>query len=470
MTFVLSLFVNIVLATFFLSLFPRITIPVWFISSLFFINYAIVAYFIIEMLFLRVVSLNKPIWIVIMTFPIGWIIYFSFGRKKVIKNKKYYKNYMKNIAANGYFSEWNCNIEKSQYYPDVVDYYRDLLDEIEHAQKDIYMQMFILKDDFVAARFSHALEIALENNVNVHILIDDFGITNPAFDNVLSPLVSKGAKITIIDPVHSTKWHSQAINYRNHIKQIIIDEKVMYFGGANIASEYVSLNYYYALWKDANVRVTGDIIGYALEYYEFIWNSYSKEKIYLERLSSDKERNTKAIYSSPTHQFNFLRGEYERLINKAEKELIIETPYLAVDRAFLGQLIKKAKAGVDIHIIVPGEHDGKYFAYDILRWNAEKLSKNGIKVHLLDNRFLHSKLISVDKKIAGIGTVNMDNRSFYLNDEMMVLSTEKNLVKSIRKDMEQNMKHSTVFDYRRFKPSPITRAKFRLYSFFYYFM
>lgn len=348
-------------------------------------------------------------------------------------------------------------LEKYEGYPvytdGTIEYHRSgeeafpiLLEELRRAEKFILLEYFIIAH---GKMWTSILKLLLEkarSGVQVRIIYDGFGCMMnlpPKYDRYLESLHPNIRCLTFnsIIPVFSMK-----LNNRDHRKMLIIDGKVAFTGGYNLADEYIGEKIRFGYWKDTGIKVTGSAVRSFTKMFFYIWNAFYKKKedvknYLLSEADTDKFTTDEGIRIQPydgTPLTPNSTGEmlYIDIINRAEKYVYITTPYLILDDFMRASLCRAALRGVDVRIITPGIPDKK-IAYRLTRANYAVLLHSGVKIYEYTPGFIHAKSMVCDDRYAVVGTINLDYRSLYLHFENAVYFSDCTAVTEVRKDFEE---------------------------------
>ena len=229
-------------------------------------------------------------------------------------------------------------------------------------------------------------------------------------------------------------------NYRDHRKIIVIDGKIAYTGGLNLADEYINHKQPFGHWKDTGVRIEGDAAwSFSLMFLE-IWRLAGKKEEPFECFYPKGETVTAPCQGfvlpfadSPIHDEHVTDHVYTQMITKAQNYVYIMTPYLIVDNSMVSSLCTAAKSGVDIRIITPGRWD-KRIVHFTTRSYYRELIRAGVRIYEYTPGFIHSKTSVSDDDTAVIGSANMDFRSLYLQFECGVWMYRAKAVCELRDD------------------------------------
>lgn len=404
-------------------------------------------------------SQSKPIWVLflLICFSFGYIIYFiSHERVFWAKHRKRYKKILDN--SNKYQAKTNLNTNNeiiksdckyletagnfvaysntdSKYYPSGARLFDDILAELEKAKRFIFIEYFIVADGVLLNRFLNILMQKVSEGVDVRIIYDDLGSHGTFKSKTKKQIKKAGIKLYSFNKL--LPKFSALLNYRDHRKIVVIDGKVAYTGGANLADEYINEKRTHGYWKDAGIRMQGDAVdGFTLMFlrqWEFVSKSNEDYSKFLGLCEKAINSSTLVPYADGLeYADNIGKNAYTNMIANANKKLYIMSPYLILDDTIKNLLINKAKSGVDVRIILPEIADKK-FVYVISRNTAEKLMYYGIKIYTMKNSFVHTKVM-INEHSAIVGSINMDLRSFYQQFESAVYLNDPNTLTDIEND------------------------------------
>ncbi len=235
-------------------------------------------------------------------------------------------------------------------------------------------------------------------------------------------------------------------NNRDHRKIVVIDGKVAFTGGINLADEYINQKTVYGHWKDTAVKITGDAVQSFTVMFLQMWNVSEKGSEdyagYLQEIKFDHPLSHDGFVipygETPTMRQEVAKTVYASMINSASRYVHIMTPYFIVDREFLDVMRYAAERGVEVAMILPGIPDKKVVYY-IARTFYPELLKAGIKVYEYVPGFVHAKIFVSDDVSATVGTVNLDYRSFYHHFECGAYFYENQVVAKVEEDFQNTL-------------------------------
>ncbi len=323
--------------------------------------------------------------------------------------------------------------------------FKRLKEDLENAKQYIHLEYFIWKDDVLTKELVDTLARKSAEGVEVRLLVDAVG----SFRLWLSPLYYKtlrglGIQIyTYFSFLTPFKMHN--INYRNHRKIIIIDGKIGYTGGMNMAQEYIDGGDNFNQWRDTHVRIEGKAVNvlqliFSSAWFNTVHEELGNEYFHPEAYPEDGKMFAQIITSGPDSKWEAIKQLYFMMIISARKNVYIQSPYFIPDESIIDAMCSAALSGVDVKLMITGVPD------KLLPWWAahgyfKPLLKAGVKIYLYNKGFMHSKTISVDGTVSAVGTPNMDIRSFRINYEMCCLTYDNDFSLELESDFRKDLDH-----------------------------
>ncbi len=332
-------------------------------------------------------------------------------------------------------------------FTDGNDKFDALLADIKKAESFIHLQYYIIKEDVLFNRIKEALLEKVAQGVEVRILFDGMGCRSVK-KKVWKKLREHGIKTAEFFPIRLRRLHLR-INYRNHRKIVVIDNKVAYVGGFNIGKEYIGLDKKFGHWRDTHLRIKGEGVSGLQLRFILDWNYAAGENLFAEPkymagfVPAGRDMcNMQIIYSGPDTSLQPIRDNYVRLINKAEKSIYIQTPYFIPDESMLTALMIAIRSGVEVNLMIPCKPDHMFVYWATCAYMGE-LVMAGANCFIYNNGFLHTKAIVIDGKVFSCGTANMDIRSFALNFEVNAVVYDESKTKEMIACFEEDRKYCT---------------------------
>ena len=315
-----------------------------------------------------------------------------------------------------------------------------IINGIAKAKDYILVQFFIVRSDNLGNRLKDALIAKAEEGVRVYFLYDEVG-SYALKREYIGELRRNGVEVEAFGTTRG-KANRFQINFRNHRKIVVVDGVEAYVGGHNVGDEYLGKSKRYSHWRDTHVRIQGPAALECQAVFLMDWHWATSDVPKVNTTPKPVEGGHPALISpmGPAEEFEICEMIYQALISNARERIWISSPYLVPNRATLVALQFAAKRGVDVRIMIPKFKDHLLvylagFSY------YETLTEAGIKVLRYHAGFLHQKAVLIDDKIAGIGTVNLDQRAFHLNFEVMAFCTDPEFVKSTSEMLAEDMEN-----------------------------
>ncbi|QIW10170.1 cardiolipin synthase [Francisella sp. LA112445] len=305
-----------------------------------------------------------------------------------------------------------------EIYTDGVKSFQAFIDAINSAEKNIYIQTYVFKNDTTSKLVINALEKKASEGVEVKMMIDSLGSFYVYRHNkkIFKNLRKLGAEVVFFMPVLTNPLRNY-INYRNHRKIYIFDNKTAFSGGMNIGDEYMSPIEHEGMWDDLLFKIQGESLLYFLKVFCSDWHFATNQELDF-KVNTDTSQDgfIQVIPSGPDLQEDQLYSGLITAINSAKDKLWIITPYLIPSAELYHSIVLAKKRGVEVKIITPKESNHKIvdrarasYIRDFLKYN--------IDIHFTKN-MVHAKAVLIDNNLAMLGSVNLDNRSLFLNYEI----------------------------------------------------
>lgn len=334
------------------------------------------------------------------------------------------------------------------YYDEAIKGLDAQLEDLSKAEKFIFMEYHAIEDEEAWQRIQTVLEDRVKAGVEVRIFYDDMGSIWFVNMDFATKLKSLGIKCRVFNPI--LPGLNMFLNNRDHRKITVIDGKVAYTGGYNLANEYFNITHPYGIWKDTGIRMEGDAVKSMTVAFLEMWNAAGNvkskelvpEKYVIHYAYKAQQRGYVQPYAdSPLDGEQVGEEVYISMVNKAEKYCWFITPYLIITDEMTHALTLAAKRGVDVRIITPGIPDKK-MVYSVTRSFYHNLVKHGVRIYEWTPGFCHAKMSVADDRMATCGTINLDYRSLYHHFENGCFLADCDAVLEIRDDLIRTMGES----------------------------
>ena len=313
--------------------------------------------------------------------------------------------------------------------------YDSMINTIESAESYVLVQFYIVRDDVTGRRLRDALIAKAQSGVRVYFLYDEIGCIKLP-ETYLEVMRDNGIEVS---GFKTTKGRSNRfqINFRNHRKLLVVDGKTGFIGGNNLGDEYLK-------YRDTHIKIDGT----AAQHIQFsfikdwYWATTQIVPVSTEIVAAETSDQAVAIVNTgPADETASCSILFSSLISSARSRLWITSPYFVPDDAMVRMLQAAALRGVDVRIIMPGKPDQLLVTLASYTYYDDMLN-NGVRLFRYREQFMHQKVILVDDTVAGVGTVNLDNRSLYLNFEATALVADDAFIKQVETMLIEDLENS----------------------------
>lgn len=321
--------------------------------------------------------------------------------------------------------------------------YDHMLAAVEAAHARVWMESYIFTDDEVGERFAEAFAAAARRGVDVRLHIDDVGSFLAVSRRMVRNLRRAGVRFKRF---HRWTWKDPLrYNRRNHRKLLVIDRRIAYLGGFNIHRESSRRAYGEGRWRDTHVAIRGPLVRDAEHFFVAFWHGRRRW-----HPDPDDPRANRIVANNPRRSRALLQRLFDHEISRARRDVALTTPYYMPDRKTQGALLEAACRGVRVRLLVPGKSDRP-----VAQWAAQAAYANlleaGVEIHEYQPRTLHAKTAVIDGAWATVGTANFDYRSFFVNFELNLVSTEPDLCRQLSDRFETDLAESLRVSQTRWR-------------------
>lgn len=421
-------------------------------------------------------------WILVLVFlpVVGLAFYFFFGRntrKERLISKKGFSRLSKRPMAEyqaqealGDFTGRNQLIpffhkvsnalpfegNDVQVFTDGYSMYQELFRRIAKAKHHIHLEFYIFENDAVGRLLRDLLIDKAREGVSVRLLYDDVGCwdVNPMF---YDEMLCEGIEVRSFLKVRFPQFTSK-VNYRNHRKLAIIDGKVGFIGGMNIALRYLK-GVPWGVWRDTHICLKGKAVYGIQTAFLTDWFAVDRTLLtsaqYFPKMDSVGTSVAQIVTSDPVGEWHDIMLGLVKAISCAQRYIYVETPYFLPTEQVMAAFQTAALSGVDVRLMIPKKADA-FITHKGTMSYLDELMKAGVKVYFYRAGFLHSKLWVADDEWASVGSTNLDFRSFEHNfeanaffyDEKTVCTLKEIFLEDMKKCMTLSQK---IWDKRSFK-------------------
>ena len=344
------------------------------------------------------------------------------------------------VSEYGPYPAWKNSTAK--YYPCGEAMYPDLLADLEKAERFIFLEFFIVRTGKMWKGVEDILVRKAAQGVDVRLIYDDFGSLLGLPSDFVVQMERAHIRCIPFNPV--VPLLSLVMNHRDHRKIVVIDGKVAYTGGINLADEYINAITRFGYWKDAGLRIEGAAVwNFTVMFLDF-WNAfrpfeqdYSAFRPQL-AVPPASDGVVQPYADSPLDEEPVAETVYLDILAQAQQYVYFYTPYLAIGEEMLDALRNAAKRGVDVRLVLPGIPDKK-LVFRLSRSYYLPLLRAGVRIYEYTPGFLHAKCCVSDDHAAVVGSINMDYRSMFLHFECGVLLLQNSQVLALRDDVRRTL-------------------------------
>ena len=330
-----------------------------------------------------------------------------------------------------------------EYFPVGEAKFASMIQELEKAEKFIFMEYFIVEEGIMWDTILEILKRKVNEGVEVRFMYDGmcaFDLLPYSYPKKLQKFGIKCKMSNKIRPFVSTIQ-----NNRDHRKICVIDGQTGYVGGVNLADEYINEKERFGHWKDTAVLLRGDAVQSLTMIFLQMWDvdmrgvePYGKYLTKKAESLNDRLGYVIPYADSPFDHENVGEEVYFHILNHAKKYVHIMTPYLILDNEMLTTLIRAAKSGIEVIIIMPHIPD-KWYAFAVAKTYYKELIEGGVQIYEYAPGFVHAKVFVSDDDTATVGSINLDFRSLYLHFENGVFIYDSPEVQKVEEDFQNTL-------------------------------
>ena len=326
-----------------------------------------------------------------------------------------------------------------------------VMEALRNATHHIHMEYYIFAVDSIGNAVINILIEKLKAGVEVRFIYDDLGCDH--MGPIAERLKEHGAEVYAFAPV-LVDFYLNA-NYRDHRKIIVIDGKIGFTGGINIDERYINNGHNEVYWRDTHLQLEGDVVNQLQLQFMMSYRYCSKETFpfafpYFRRADFTANCFTDIVASGPDSQWPMAMQSILMAINVARRRIRISNPYFIPNEQLLSALQMAALAGKDVELLLPKRGDS-FFVQHAAQSFIKPMLDAGVKIYFYEKGFIHAKTMIIDDNLAIVGTVNLDNRSFYLNFEIAIIMYDRLVVKDLLDAFEKDLEDATLITRRSWK-------------------
>lgn len=330
-----------------------------------------------------------------------------------------------------------------KYFPLGEYKFKYLTAELKKAKKYIFMEYFIVEEGYMWGTILDILKEKVKEGVEVRFMYDGMCAISMLPYNYPTYLKKYGIKCKMVNAVKP--FLSTTQNNRDHRKICVIDGKVGFTGGINLGDEYINKKVRFGHWKDTAIMLRGDAVQSLTMIFLQMWNVDERRKDEYENYLTPKRKGLHRemgyvipYADSPFDNENVGEEVYFHILNHAKKYVHIMTPYLILDNEMITTLLRAAKSGIEVIIIMPHIPD-KWYAFVVAQTFYKELIEGGVQIYEYTPGFVHAKVFVSDDDTATVGTINLDYRSLYLHFECGAFIYNNSEIDKIERDFQHTL-------------------------------
>jgi cardiolipin synthase len=342
--------------------------------------------------------------------------------------------------------------------------FADMFEAIRQAKSSVHLEYFNFRNDSIAGLLFDILREKRKEGVEVRAVFDGFGNDSnnqPLKKSHLKALHEDSIEIYEFDPIRFP-WVNH-IWPRDHRKIVVIDGKIGYTGGMNVADYYLVGTEQVGEWRDMHCRIEGPAVNELQDIFIRFWEKLTKEKLTDKKYFQAKEAGDKmvGIATREPHTTNkIMRQFYISALDNAKDSVKIVNPYFCPTSSVIKALKRCAERGVKMDIIMSSRYDVPLVP-DVVYYNLRKLMKRGARIWRYRPGFHHSKIMMVDGKYCTVGSTNLDARSLRFDYEINALIIDKDVTRQLDEKFIEDTKKCDLLTEEEYKRSRTTWKRFR---------
>ena len=348
---------------------------------------------------------------------------------------------------------------KAKYLPIGEAFFEEVLRQLERAERFIFLEYFIVEEGYMWGRILRVLERKVKAGVEVRVLYDGTCAVGKLPYQYPKKLEELGIRCKMYAPLRP--FVSTHYNNRDHRKILVVDGRVAFTGGINLADEYINKRVLHGHWKDTAVMLTGGAVRNFTLMFLQMWSvseyPYEDFSPYLDASRPVEAPGWVLPYcSSPFHTEKVGEMAYISILNQASDYVHITTPYLIIDHELSTALTFAAKRGVDVKLILPAVPDKKT-VFALTHTYYRELLEGGVEIYEYTPGFIHAKMFVSDDSIAVVGSINLDYRSLYLHFECAAMLYRCPAVADVEKDFQETLEKCHAVTLEECRRDKLTR-------------
>ena len=345
--------------------------------------------------------------------------------------------------------------------------YPPMLEAINKSRSRISFESYVAKDDEAGEQFIAALAAAAGRGVTVRIVLDSMGAS--LSKETQERLTQAGVQLKWFNPLRF--WTLEETNYRTHRKILVVDGDAAFIGGMGIDAQWLGHAQDQDHWRDTQFQIAGPVVRMLeASFYENWLESGGRSAPALDPEPASRPAGARSVvlWSNPTAGASNIKLMYLLAIAAARQSIDIQSPYVTLDESTLWALTEARRRGVRVRMLTEGTVTDAMPVKHASRSEYQDLLELGIEIAEYQPTMMHAKVVVVDGIVSLIGSANFGNRSFELNDELVVAVHDSGLAATLLRDFESDLQRSTTMNAATWKDQRSSWAKIQEEFWFYF--
>lgn len=339
--------------------------------------------------------------------------------------------------------------------PSAREKYDDLFAHIRRAERFVHLEYFIFRLDSVGSELIHLLHEKAQEGVDIRLLLDAYGnwkAPTPITDKQVDSIRSLGIHMEIFDPARFP-W-IQNMLHRDHRKIVVVDGRMAWTGGMNVADYYLHGTPKTGPWRDMQARFEGPVVNEFEKIFIRIWERTAKEHLDADAYKTDSLTYGNSVVTivnrEPRLSNRQIRQSMIASLESAKREVRIVNPYPTTTHSVRRAMKHALRRGIRLCIMVSATSDNKIVP-DVIAIQMKKMMKRGAEVYYFEGGFHHSKLMTVDDEFCSVGTANLDGRSLRYDYEVNAFVFDSTITKQLNDLFDKDVKDSQILTPQNYK-------------------
>jgi cardiolipin synthase len=342
-----------------------------------------------------------------------------------------------------------------QIFTHARDKFDQLFIDIEQAKHHIHLEYYVLLDDKIGTRLQQALIIKAKEGVEIRVIYDGFGSRKAKkrfFEEFRKAGIEAESFLKLALPLLTSR-----LNYRMHRKIVVIDGRIGYVGGINVADRYLD-GFSWGAWRDTHARIEGKGVQglqsvFLIDWY-FVSQTLITSRDYFPMLENCGDSPMQIVNSGPLSKHNEIAHGIMQAIYDAKESIFIQTPYFLPPDGMIDALQSAAIRGVDVRVTMSKRSDVPLVQL-ASRSFIKQMLRSGVKIYFYTKGFLHSKTMTFDTSLTLIGSANFDSRSFDQNFEVEAFIYDKEVTRQANDIFVEDQRDSELVLLKEWEKRPV---------------